>query len=103
MLRTQYLVTSVFKFKYSMENENKSLFCGALFSLCGILEVCEIDMVGYILFEIPTYLIVCENSLTRHISPLTSATSDAIFGHVHEARVISRQKQPTKRQVLKYE
>ena len=37
-------------------NQNKSLFCVALFSLCGILEVCGIDLCGYIRFKIRTYL-----------------------------------------------
>ena len=55
-MRASFLVTFLFIFKYSMENQNKSLFCGALFSLCGILEVCGIDLVGYIRFEIRTYL-----------------------------------------------
>ena len=64
-MRVLHLVTVLFIFKYSMENDNKSLFCGALFSLSGILEVCGIDLVGYIRFEIRTYLGVCDNILTR--------------------------------------
>ena len=44
-MRAFHLVTLLFVFKYSMENQNKSLFCGALFSLFGILEVCGIDLV----------------------------------------------------------
>ena len=64
-----YLVTLLFIFKYFMENKNKSLFCGALFSLCGIMEVCGIDLVGYIRFEIRTYLGVCDNILTRSFLP----------------------------------
>ena len=54
-MRALHLDTLLFIFKYSIENQNKSLFCGALFSLCGILEVCGIDLVGYIRFEIRTY------------------------------------------------
>ena len=50
-MRVMHLVTLLFIFKYSMKNQNESLFCGALFSLCGILEVCGIDLVGYIRFE----------------------------------------------------
>ena len=74
-MRVLHIVTFLFIFKYSMENQNKSLFCGALFSLCGILEVCGIDLVGYIRFEIRTYLGVCDNILTRCFSPLTYLTS----------------------------
>ena len=55
-MRALHLVTFLFIFKYSMENQNKSLFCGALFSLRGIPEVCGIDLVGYIRFAIRTYL-----------------------------------------------
>ena len=64
-------------FKYSMENQNKSLFCGASFSLCGILDVCGIDLVGYIRFEIRTYLGICNNNLTRCSSPSTHLTSES--------------------------
>ena len=60
-MRAFHLLTLLFIFKYSMENQSKSLFCGALFSLCGRLEVCGIDLVGYIRFEISTYLGVCDN------------------------------------------
>ena len=52
-------------------------FCGALFSLCGILEVCGIDLVGFIRFEIRTYLGVCDNILTRCFSPSTRLTSES--------------------------
>ena len=76
-MRDLHLVTLLFIFKYSMENPNKSLFCGALFSLCDILEVCGIDLVGYIRFEIRTYLGVCDNILTRCFSPSTLLTSES--------------------------
>ena len=85
----------LFIFKYSMENKNKSLCCGALFSLCGILEVCEIDLVGYIRFEIRTYLRVCDNILTRCFSPSTHLTSESSEGHIHDVTVISIHKQRT--------
>ena len=62
-MRASYLVTLLCIFKYSMENQNKSLFCGALFSLCGILEVCGIDLVEYIRFEIRTYQVSAIPSL----------------------------------------
>ena len=75
-MRVLHLVMLLFIFKYSMENQNKSLFRGALFSLRGILEVCEIDLVGYIRFEIRTYLGVCDNILTRCFSPSTHLTSE---------------------------
>ena len=60
-MRALHLVTLLFLFKYSMEIQNKSLFCGPYFvehyfSLCGILEACGIDLVGYIRFEIRTCL-----------------------------------------------
>ena len=58
-------------------NKNKSQFCGALFFLCGNLEVCGIDLVGYIRFEIRTYLGVCDNILTRCFSPSTHLTSES--------------------------
>ena len=84
-------------FKYPMENQNQSLFCGALFSLCGILEICGIDLVGYIRFEILTYLGVCDNILTRRFSPSTSLTSESSLGHVPDVIVISIDKQRTER------
>ena len=76
-MRAFHLVTLLFIFKFSMENKNKSLFCGALFSLCGILEVCGIDLVGYIRFEIRTYLGVCDNILARCFSPSAHLTSES--------------------------
>ena len=76
-MRVLHHVTLLFTFKYSMENQNKYLLCGALFSLCGILEVCEIDLVGFIRFEIRTYLGVCDNILTRCFSPSTRLTSES--------------------------
>ena len=84
-MRASYLVTLLFIFKYSMENQNKALFCGALFSLCGILEVCGIDLVGYIRFEI----------LTRNFSPSTHLTSESSHGNIHDVTVISIHKQHT--------
>ena len=48
-----------------------------LFSLRGILEVCGIDLVRYIRFEIRTYLGVCDSILTRCFSPLTHLTSES--------------------------
>ena len=78
-----------------MENQNKSLFCGALFSLCGILEVCGIDLVGFIRFEIRTYVGVCDNILTRCFSPSTYLTSEYSLGHVYDVTVISIHKQRT--------
>ena len=94
-MRALHLVTLLFIFKYSMENQNKSLFCGALFSLCGILEVCGIDLVGYIRFEIRTYLGICDNILTRCFSPSTHLTSESRLGHIHDVTVISIHKQRT--------
>ena len=76
-MRALHLVTLLFIFKYLMENQNKSRFCGALFSLCGILDVCGIDLVGYIRFEIRTYLGICDNILTRCFSPSTHLTSES--------------------------
>ena len=76
-MRALHLVTLLFIFKYSMENQNKSLFCDALVSLCGILEVCGIDLVGFIRFEIRTYLEICDNILTRCFSPSTHLTSES--------------------------
>ena len=94
-MRASYLVTLLCIFKYSMENQNKSLFCGALFSLCGILEVCGIDLVEYIQFEIHTYLGVCDNILTRCFSPSTLLTSESSHGNIHDVTVISIHKQRT--------
>ena len=94
-MRASYLVTLLCIFKYSMENQNKSLFCGALFSLCGILEVCGIDLVEYIRFEIRTYLGVCDNILTRCFSPSTLLTSESSYGNIHDVTVISINKQRT--------
>ena len=68
-MRASYLVTLLCIFKYSMENQNKSLFCGALFSLCGILEVCGIDLVEYIRFEIRTYEGVSKSFEPQAFSP----------------------------------
>ena len=44
-MRIVYLVTPLFVFRYLMQIQNKSLFCGALFSICGILDGCGIDLV----------------------------------------------------------
>ena len=87
-----HYVTLLFIFKYSMEDQNKSLFCGALFSLCGIQEVCGIDLVGYIRSEIRTYLGVCDNILRRCFSPSTHLTSEF---SIHDFTVISNHKQRT--------
>ena len=76
-MRVLHLVTLLFIFNYSMENQNKSLFCGALFFLHDNLEVCVIDLVGYIRFEIRTYIGVCDNVLTRCFSPSTHLTSES--------------------------
>ena len=92
-MRAFYLVTLLFIFKYSMENQNKSLFCAALFSLCGILEVCGINLVEYIRFEIRTYLGVCDNILTRCFFPSTLLTSESSYGNIHDVTVISIHKQ----------
>ena len=78
-----------------MENKNKSLFCGALFSLRGILEVCGIDLVGYIRFEIRTYLGVCDNILERCLTPSMHLTSESGEGHIHDVTVIYIHKQRT--------
>ena len=94
-MRASYLVTLLFTFKYSMENQNKSLFCAALFSLCGILEVCGIDLVEYIRFEIRTYLGVCDYILTRCFSASTLLTSESSYGNIHDVTVISIHKQRT--------
>ena len=94
-MRILHLVTLLFIFKYSLESQNKSLFCGALFSLYGILDFCGIDLVGYIRFEIRTYLGVCDNILTRCFSPSTYLTSESSLGHVHDVTVISVHKQRT--------
>ena len=94
-MRILHLVTLLFILKYSMENQNKTLFCGALFSLYGILEVCRADLVGCIRFEIRTYLGVCDNILTHCFSPSTYLTSESSLGHVHEVTVISIHKQRT--------
>ena len=94
-MRTLHLVMLLFIFKYSMENQNKALFCGALFSLCGIPEVCWIDLVEYIQFEIRTYLGICDNILTRCFSPSTHLTLESSKGHIHDVTMISIHKQRT--------
>ena len=94
-MRILHFVMLLFIFKYLMENQNKSLFCGALFSLCGILEVCGIDLVGYIRSEIRTYQGVCDNILTRRFSPSPYLTTESSLGHVHDVTVISINKQRT--------
>ena len=94
-MRAVHLVMLLFIFKYSMENQNKSLFCRALFSLCGILEVCGIDLVEYIRFEIRSYLGICDNILTRCFSLLTHLTSESSQGHIHDVTEISNHKQRT--------
>ena len=48
-----------------------------ILSVCGILEVCGIDLVGYIRFEIRTYLGVCDSILMRCFSPSTHLTSES--------------------------
>ena len=101
-MRILHLVTLLFIFKFPMENQHKSLFYGALFSLCGILEVCGIYLVGYIQFEVRRYLGVCDNILARCFSPSTYLTSESSLGHVHDVTVISIRKQRTKSQILKY-
>ena len=78
-MRASYLVTLLFIFKYSMENQNKSLFCAALFSLCGILDVCGIDLVEYIGFEIRTYPLVGSVQYTCPVVPLCIV--DASLSH----------------------
>ena len=97
-MRILHLVTLLFIVKYSMENQNKSLLCGAFFSLCGIPEVCGVDLVRYIRSEIRTYQGVCDNILTRRFSPSTYVTSESSLGHVHDVTVISIHKQRTERQ-----
>ena len=49
--------------------------------LCGTLEDCGIGLVGYIGFEICTYLGICDNIRTRHFSPSISLTSESNSGH----------------------
>ena len=94
-MKASYPVTLLCIFKYSMENQNKYLFCGALFSLCGILEVCGIDLIKYIRFEIRTYLGVCDNIFTRCFSPSKLLTSESSHGNIHDVTVISTHKQRT--------
>ena len=96
-MKALHLVTLLFIFKYSLENRNKSLFCGALFSLCGVLEVSGMDLVGYIRSEIRTYLGITSNDniLMRCFSPSTHLTSESSYGHIHEITVISIHKQRT--------
>ena len=94
-MRILHLVTLLFIFKYWMENQNKSIFSGALFSLCGIPEVCGIDLVDYIRSEIRRYLGVCDNILARCFSPSTYLTSESSLGHVHDVTGISIRKQRT--------
>ena len=85
-MRASYLVTLLCIFKYSMETN--PYFVEHYF-LCGILEVCGIDLVEYIRFEIRTYLGVCDNILTRCFSPSTHLTSESSHGNIHDVTVIS--------------
>ena len=55
--------------------------------MCGILKVSGIDLVGYIRFEIRTYLGVCDNILTRCFSPSTHMTSESSLGHIYDVTV----------------